>query len=79
MLIETFIRKQLRLKAHTVSKVEETDDCMRVSIDRLGSRLLRCGVCGYGVIVELPPPSCPICRSTAWQQISARPRASRAI
>lgn len=46
MLIETFIRKQLRLKAHTVTKVEEADDCMRVYIDRLGSRLLRCGVCG---------------------------------
>ena len=46
MLIETFIRKQLRLKAHTVTKVEEADNCMRVHIDRLGSRLLRCGVCG---------------------------------
>jgi transposase len=46
VLIETFIRKQLRLKAHTVTKVEEADDCMRVYIDRLGSRLLRCGVCG---------------------------------
>lgn len=46
MLIETFIRKQLRLKAHTVTKVEETDDCMWVNIDRLGCRLLRCGVCG---------------------------------
>jgi len=46
VLIETFIRKQLRLKAHTVAKVEEADDCMRVYIDRLGSRLLRCGVCG---------------------------------
>jgi len=45
VLIETFIRKQLRLKAHTVTKVEETDDCLRVYIDRLGSRLLRCGVC----------------------------------
>jgi transposase len=45
VLIETFIRKQLRLKAHTVIKVEETDECMRVYIDRLGKRLLRCGVC----------------------------------
>ena len=36
MLIETFIRKQLRLKAHTVTKVEETDECMLVYIDRLG-------------------------------------------
>jgi transposase len=46
VLLETFIRKQLRLKAHTVTKVEETDEFMIVSIDRLGRRLLRCGVCG---------------------------------
>lgn len=45
VLIETFIRKQLRLKAHTVTGVEETDECMIVRIDRLGKRLLRCGVC----------------------------------
>ncbi len=45
VLIETFIRKQLRLKAHTVTRVEETDECMLVFIDRLGRRLLRCGVC----------------------------------
>lgn len=43
--IETFIRKQLRLKAHTVTKVEETAGHMVVRIDRLGQRLLRCGVC----------------------------------
>ena len=36
MLIETFIRKQLHLKAHTVTKVEETEECMLVHIDRLG-------------------------------------------
>ena len=47
MLIETFIRKQLRLKAHTVTKVEETDDCMLVHLNRLGKRLLRCGVCRH--------------------------------
>ena len=45
MLIETFIRKQLRLKAHTVTRVEETEEAMVVHIDRLGRRLLRCGVC----------------------------------
>lgn len=45
VLIETFIRKQLRLKAHTVTRVEETEECMIVHIDRLGKRLLRCGVC----------------------------------
>jgi transposase len=47
VLIETFIRKQLRLKAHTVTKVEETDEYMLVHIDRLGQRLLRCGVCRH--------------------------------
>lgn len=45
MLIETFLRKQLKLNAHTVTKVEETDRHMIVHIDRLGRRLLRCGVC----------------------------------
>jgi hypothetical protein len=30
VLIETFIRKQLRLKAHTVTKVEEADLRMRL-------------------------------------------------
>ena len=45
MLIETFMRKQLGLKAHTVTTVEETERHMVVQIDRLGGRLLRCGVC----------------------------------
>ena len=45
MLIETFIRKQLALKAHRVTKVEETGEQMIVHIDRRGKRLLRCGVC----------------------------------
>ena len=44
-IIQTFIRKQLRLKAHTVTQVEETGECMIIHIDRLGKRLLRCGVC----------------------------------
>jgi transposase len=45
VLIETFIRKQLRLKAHTVTQVEETGEGMIVHMDRLGRRLLCCGVC----------------------------------
>jgi len=45
LLIETFLRKQLKLKAHTVTKVEETERYMIVHIDRLGGRMLRCGVC----------------------------------
>ena len=39
MLIETFMRKQLGLKAHTVTKVEETEEFLIVHIDRRGSRL----------------------------------------
>jgi transposase len=45
VLIETFIRKQLGLKAHRVTKVDEQEDEMVISIDQLGHRLLRCGVC----------------------------------
>jgi len=45
VLIETFIRKQLGLKAHRVTKVEQIGEQMTISIDRLGTRLLRCGVC----------------------------------
>ena len=45
MLIETFIRKQLRLKAHRVTKVETSEDHMIISIARQGNRRLRCGVC----------------------------------
>ena len=45
MRIETIIRKQLRLKAHTVTSLEASAACMLVHIDRLGPRLLRCGVC----------------------------------
>ena len=45
MLIETFIRKQLRLKAHRVTKVETNEEDMIIHIDQLGKRSLRCGVC----------------------------------
>jgi transposase len=45
MLMETLVRKQLGLKAHTVTKVEETERYLIIHIDRLGSRLLRCGLC----------------------------------
>src|ERR1700689_1761913 len=45
MLMETFMRKQLGLKAHTVTKGGEAEKYLIVHIDRLGGRLLRCGVC----------------------------------
>lgn len=46
MLIETFIRKQLGLKAHTVRAVQQTDTSLLICIDRLGNRRLSCGHCG---------------------------------
>jgi hypothetical protein len=45
VLIQTFIRKQLRLKAHRVTKVESSEDSLIIFIDRMEKRLLRCGVC----------------------------------
>ncbi len=45
MLVETFIRKQLRLKAHRVTAVKVGSEQVVVEIDRLKSRALRCGVC----------------------------------
>ncbi len=46
MLIETFIRKQLKLKAHRVIRVEQTGEMLLVEIDPIAGRRLRCGVCG---------------------------------
>ena len=43
MLIETFIRKQLGLKAHRVTAVAETESAGVISMDRVGKRRLRCG------------------------------------
>src|SRR5205814_3584375 len=39
------MRKQLGLKAHTVTNVEETEEFMVIDIERRGDRLLRCGLC----------------------------------
>jgi hypothetical protein len=41
VLIATFIRKQLRLRAHRVTKVETSEQQMMICIDRLGNRRLR--------------------------------------
>jgi transposase len=46
MRMETFIRKQLGMKAHWVTKVEETAEGIVARVDRLGQRRLRCGECG---------------------------------
>jgi len=40
VLIETFIRKQLGLKVHRVTKVESREDRLIIFIDRMGKQLL---------------------------------------
>ena len=43
--------------------------------NQTGERVeLRCPSCGYGIVVNGPPPACPICRSHAWD---LAPRARR--
>ena len=40
-----------------------------------------CGDCGYGIAVAVPPPRCPMCRSSAWRprtDAGARPEGERA-
>ena len=46
MRLESFIRKSLRLKAHTVTEVQERPDGMLVRIDWIQGRRVRCGACG---------------------------------
>src|SRR4029453_1668867 len=58
MRMETFIRRSLRLKAHTGGKVElrEADEGLVVQIERLGHRRLRCGACGGEARRGAPAP-----------------------
>lgn len=67
MLIETFLRKQLGLKAHTVKNVEETEKFIIADIDRLGSRLLRCGVCR-----QRCRKVHSVCKRREWRDLSMR-------
>lgn len=68
MRMETFIRKQLRMKSHYVARVEETETAVMVQVERLGRRRLNCSRCG------LP------CKSThgrskkqrSWRDLSMR-------
>lgn len=69
MRMETFIRKSLGLKAHTVVKVEELPDGGLVAqVERLGNRTLRCGECG------LPAPKVAKTRRPArrWRDLGLR-------
>ena len=45
MRMETYIRKSLRMKAHWVTEVVETEEGWVARVDRLGNRRLRCGHC----------------------------------
>jgi transposase len=67
VLIETFIRKQLRLKSHTVTNVEESEERMTVYIARLGRRLLRCGLCRQRCREVYD-----VCKERTWRDLSMR-------
>ena len=45
MRMETYIRKSLRMKAHWVTEVVETEEGWVARVDRMGNRHLRCGHC----------------------------------
>ena len=70
MRMETFIRKALRLKAHTVVKVEEDEAAgeLVVHLERLGQRRLRCGVCGLEA-PRVAPTRRPLRR---WRDLAMR-------
>jgi len=67
LLIETFIRKQLGLKAHTVTKVEQTEKFLIIHIDRRGDRLLRCGLCR-----QRCREVHSVCKEREWRDLSMR-------
>ena len=67
MLIETFIRKELGLKAHRVTAIEQTDEELVVCIERLGNRHLRCAVCRQPV-----QQVHDVCREREWQDLRMR-------
>ena len=46
MRLETFIRKSLGMKGHTVIRVEEQPEGLVAYVDRLPGRRLCCGECG---------------------------------
>lgn len=70
MRMETFIRKSLGLKAHTVVAVEEdeTVPMLIVHIERLRQRRLRCGECGRPA-AEVAPTRRPARR---WRDLAMR-------
>lgn len=49
MRIETYIRKSFKMKAHFVTRVEETPSELIAYVDRIGNRHLQCSQCGMEV------------------------------
>jgi transposase len=70
VLETTFIRKLLRLKAHRVTEVEMGESATIVRIERLGQRMLQCGVCGQRCRKGHGRPR----RERRWRDLSMRDR-----
>ena len=77
MLLQTFSRKQLRLKAHTVAShlLEERHRDDRANRARLGSRRLRCSRCGQ----ELPAGAQPRGEATFLARPAVAPLRPRLV
>lgn len=47
-------------------KIEKLEDAFgRLRPMALG-REFRCAACGYGIVVQREPPSCPMCGALSW-------------
>lgn len=69
MRMETFIRKALRLKAHKVIEIEDGPEAVRVRIELIPGRRLRCGTCEgqVALVVHRQDERC-------WRDLSLRDR-----
>lgn len=69
MRMETFIRKQLRMKSHYVSRIEETDSTLIAYVERIGRRRLSCSRCRRPC-----PKTHGRTSSRRWRDLSMRDR-----
>lgn len=52
-------------------RLQPMDALSRVTLltETAGRRELVCGSCGYGAVVRMTPPACPMCHSSSWREV----------
>lgn len=52
-------------------RVQPLDALPRVALlaETTERRELVCGCCGYGAVVRVTPPACPMCHGSSWQEV----------